>query len=104
MKRIFLSAVTAGALILGGLFTSAAQAEGYHHHHRAHHHHHRHVPPVHVSRYGGYGGYGGYCAPVVVDPYCGRGYVPYGAGYIGGYQPYQQFHYHGSRIGFSIGF
>ena len=39
-----------------------------------------------------------------IDPYCGRGYVPYGAGYSGGYQPYQQFHYQGSRLGFSIGF
>ena len=97
MKRIFLSAVTAGALILGGLFTSSAQAHGPHY--RVHHY--GYAPHVHVSRYGGYGGY---CAPPV-DPYCCRpAYIPYGAGYIGGYQPYQQFHYHGSRVGFSIGF
>lgn len=109
MKRVLLSVVTVGALVFGGLMTTSAKADGFHHRQC-------YVPPVRNfcgppsgcnpigygwSGFSGgwntsyYGGWGGNCGPR---------YVPYGAGYIGGYQPYQQLNYRGPRYGFSLGF
>jgi hypothetical protein len=91
MKRILLSVVAASAFALCGLFTSTAQAHGPHGH-------------GHGCRpgYGGYGGYGygGYAPSNVYYPR----YVPYGAGYSGGWQPYQGFYYQQPRFGLYVGF
>jgi hypothetical protein len=92
MKRILLSFVAVAALTFGGMFTSTAQAHG----------------PYCGYRSGGYG-YGGY-------GYGSRGYgaynghlpraayVPYGAGYSGGWQPYQGYYYQQPRFGLYLGF
>ncbi len=45
---------------------------------------------------GGYGAYGGYAAPYY------RPSAPYGAGYSGGWQPYQQMYY--QRLQYGLGF
>src|SRR5215475_1217360 len=46
--------------------------------------------------YGAYGGYGGYAAPYYPQS------APYGAGYSGGWQPYQQMYY--QRLYYGLGF
>src|SRR5262245_40103992 len=46
--------------------------------------------------YGAYGGYGGYAAPYYPQT------APYGAGYSGGWQPYQQMYY--QRLYYGLGF
>lgn len=93
MKRILLSLVAVAALSLGGLFTSTAQAHG------------PYCRPYGGYGYGGYGysGYGrGYGA---YNGYIPRAaYVPYGAGYSGGWQPYQGFYYQQPRFGLHLGF
>jgi hypothetical protein len=93
MKRILLSIVAAGALVLCGLFSSSAQAHGPYGH--------RCGPGY--GRYGGYGGYGGYGYYGPTNVYYPR-YVPYGAGYSGGWQPYQGFYYQQPRLGLYVGF
>jgi hypothetical protein len=103
MKRVLLSVVTAGALLFGGLLSSA-RADHRHHHHG----HHHHVPVVrNYCAPIGYGyGYNG-CNTGWNSSYyggCGPRVVPYGAGYIGGYQPYQQLQYSGRRFVISVGF
>lgn len=109
MKRMMLAVVTAAALVVGGLFASSAEAHGP-----------GYCGPgyggyggygggygYNAGYGGGYGGYGGYGygapgvnialrAPniAITSGFAGYGqrvFVPYGAGYIGGYQPYQQF-------------
>jgi hypothetical protein len=108
MKRIWLAVVSAAALGIVGLAASPAEAQGYGGYGCR--------PGYGASaRYGGYGyspgvniafqtrniahvvpniayssGFagGGYGYGYGCD--CNR-YVPYGAGYVGGYQPYQQF-------------
>ena len=91
MKRILFSVVAVAALALGGLFTSTAQAHG---------------PYGSCGGYGGYGGYG-YAPPYGGYPrynvYTPR-FVPYGAGYVGGWQPYQGFYYQQPRFGLYVGF
>jgi hypothetical protein len=67
MKRILLGAVAFAALSLGGLFTSQAEAHGPYWGGRGF-----------VGR--GYGLYNG-CVPH-------GAYLPYAAGYTGGWQPY----------------
>jgi len=79
MKRIVLSMVAVTALSLGGLFTATAEAHGPSHHY---HHGNRCAPPRYSYGYGAYTGYSPY--NVYRSPF-----VPYGAGYSGGWQPYQ---------------
>ena len=90
MKRILLSVVAAGALAFCGLFTSTAEAHG----------------PYGYGCRPGYGGYGGYGAYGGYSPYniYPQRYVPYGAGYSGGWQPYQGFYYQQPRLGLYLGF
>jgi hypothetical protein len=87
MKRIVLSVVAASALALSGLFGGTAQAHG---------------PYGYCRGYGGYGygPYGGYPRYNVYSPRV----VPYGAGYVGGWQPYQGFYYQQPRFGVYIGY
>jgi hypothetical protein len=98
MKRILLSVVAFAVLALGGLMTNSAQAQG---------------PYGYGCRPGyggGYGGYGGYAANYGGYPpynvYSQRYMVPYGAGYSGGWQPYQGFYRSGPRpqVGLYFGF
>jgi hypothetical protein len=100
MKRMLLSAVVVGALVLGGLFSGTAQAHGPHHGY-GHHHHGPVCRPVVVCGGGGY--YGGLYPTTV---FSNRYMAPYGAGYSGGWQPYQGFYRPGPRaqIGFHFGF
>src|SRR5262245_16144900 len=87
MKRMLLSAAVVVALVLGGLFSGAAQAHGPY----------GGIGCGPHGNYGGYLGYGGlyggayspYYSPYNV--YSNRFVVPYGAGYSGGWQPYQGF-------------
>ena len=92
MKRILL-AVVAAACLLGGGLLSTAQAHGPQGHHG--HNHGGFCRPSY--------GYGGYRGPYSV--YAPR-IVPYGAGYAGGYQPYQNFYYQRQqpRFGLYFGF
>ena len=94
MKRIVIGLATVAAFAIGGMFASKAEA------HYPHHHHHPHYcgPRVSVG-YGGYVPYGGYGVyrPAVV--------VPYGAGYVGGWQPYSGgFYVQQPRFGLSFGY
>jgi hypothetical protein len=88
MKRILLSTLVVGLMAFGGLFANTAEAHG------PHGYGYGRRPGVGIATYGygpygGVGGYGGY------SPYTTyyRGYVPYGAGYSGGWQPYQGMYY-----------
>jgi len=90
MKRIWLVMVAAGAMALGGLFTTTAQAHGPHGYRCGH-----------GPRYIGYGP-AGYYGPTNV--YYPRPYAPYGAGYSGGWQPYQGLYYQPQRFGLYVGF
>lgn len=108
MKRILLSAGIFASLVFAGLLTSPAQAQSPY----------RRVtvigPPVIVvngATYGSYGTYGpsvgygnyGYTAySGYVTPNYGLTVVPYGAGFIGGYQPYRQMYY--QRQYYGLGF
>src|SRR5438105_364129 len=92
MKRILLTAAAVAALAFGGLFASTAQAHGPHGYGCRH---------GYGGGYGGYG-YGGYgYGPYTVG---GPRFVPYGAGYSGGWQPYQGFGYQQPRFGLYMGF
>jgi hypothetical protein len=53
------------------------------------------------SAYSGYG-YGNYGTYGYVSPNYGLSNAPYGAGYIGGYQPYQQMY--SQRLYYGLGF
>jgi hypothetical protein len=87
MKRIVLSLVAVATLSLGGLFVNTAEAHGPHHGYRC-------APPRYSYGYGAYTGYSPY--GVYRSPY-----VPYGAGYSGGWQPYQAARPHfGLYLGF----
>src|SRR5689334_12558031 len=103
MKHIILSAVTFSVLVFASLAVSPAQAQ---------------------SPYGGYavvgpqvvvvnGGYAAYPAYRTISAYGYGNYglyatpnygfaAPYGAGYIGGYQPYQQMYY--QRMYYGLGY
>jgi len=87
MKRVLFGFVAVAGLVLGSLFTSTAQAHGPY--------------GCGPGRYGygyaratGYSPYNVYSAP----------FVPYGAGYIGGWQPYQGYGYRQPRFGLYVGF
>lgn len=96
MKRVVLGLALVFTLVLGGLFASSASAHGpsgYGHHHHSGYRCYP-SPGYRYSGYGGYGysgGYGGYI-------------VPYGAGYAGGWQPYQGFYTARPRTQFGIYF
>jgi len=96
MKRKLLGVVTVVALVVGGMLTATAKAD---------HGHGRYRPGPRVAFYGSYGSfyqpYQPYCRPCT--PCCPPAYVPYGAGYIGGYQPYSQF-YARPRVGLYFNF
>ena len=96
MKRIVISLVAVAAIGFCGMFASKAEAHHphFHHHHHHGHHHHGHHHHHGVRIYSGYAPYGVY-RPVV---------IPYGAGYYGGYQPYQGIIVQQPRFGVSIGF
>ena len=98
MKRILLSFVAVAALMLGGMFTSSAQAHGPYCG--------RGYGGYGAYGYGGYGGYAGYGRGYgVYNGYVPRAaYVPYGAGYSGGWQPYQGYYYQQPRFGVYLGF
>ena len=87
MKRILLSAAAVAALAFGGLLTSTAEAHGPHGYG---------CRPGHGGY--GYGGYG-YGPYTVVGPR----FVPYGAGYSGGWQPYRGPYYQQPRFGLYVG-
>ena len=60
---------------------------------------------INVGGYGSYGGYGGYGSPYTVGSVYPTPYypvVPYGAGYVGGYQPNQQMY--SQRLYYGLGF
>jgi hypothetical protein len=81
-KRICLGSFTIAALTLGGMFANSAEAHG---------------PPSHRPHYGSHGGHSHHAAYGSYYRGPARGYsnvVPYGAGYIGGWQPYQHQHHH----------
>jgi len=89
MKRVLLSLAAVAAIVLGGLLTSTAQAHGP------------------CGRGPGYGRYGyGYGASTGYSPYnvYSSPFVPYGAGYVGGWQPYQGYGYRQPRFGLYLGF
>jgi hypothetical protein len=102
MKRILLSAAIFTSLVFAGLVVSQAQAQSPF----------RRIavvgPPVIVVNGGGYnayttyGGYGYSNYGAYVTPNYGVSVAPYGAGYIGGYQPYQQMYY--QRLYYGAGF
>jgi len=109
MNRVLITAIALSSVAFASLFGSTAQAQ-YPYRSR--------VVVVNGGGYGGgygaYGGYGGYgaglqyggCRPYgnyggFVAPYYPPT-VPYGAGYSGGYQPYQQMYY--QRVLYGLGF
>src|SRR5947207_2468988 len=104
MKRILLSVAAVAALALGGAFTNTAEAHGPYCRCR---------PCVNVgysnygySNYGNYGLSGGYGLYGGYTPYNAyqSPYLPYGAGYSGGWQPYQGLSIQQPRFGLRIGF
>ena len=102
MKRILLSAAILTSLVFTGLAVSPAQAQSPY----------RRIavvgPPVIVvngsgyNAYRTYGGYGYSSSGLYVTPNNGLVVTPYGAGYIGGYQPYQQMYY--QRLYYGLGY
>ena len=89
MKRVVLSLAAVAAIALSGLFTSTAQAHG---------------PYGCRPGYGRYGyGYGAYTGYSPYNVYSSP-FVPYGAGYSGGWQPYQGYYYRQPRIGLYFGY
>jgi hypothetical protein len=105
MKRILLSAAVFTSLVFAGLLARPAEAHwpyrgyavvggsptivlnaGYG----------AYNPYTTYSAYG-YSNYGTY-----VSPNYGFSVAPYGAGYIGGYQPYQQMYY--QRLNYGLGY
>jgi hypothetical protein len=104
MKRLLITAIALASVAFGSLFASTAQAQ--------HPHHRSQViivqPAGYGGGYGGYGGYGGGLQYGGYNMYGGYGgYVapyfppsaPYGAGFSGGYQPYQQMYYQRAVLG-----
>src|SRR5262245_45935696 len=94
MKRIVLGVFVVAALLLGGLLTSSAQAHGPYGYG---------CGPVYGYGYG-YGGY--YAGYTPYNVYSPRYLAPYGAGYSGGWQPYQGFYGNRPRpqVGFYFGY
>jgi hypothetical protein len=91
MKRILLVMAAAGAMTLGGLLTTTAQAHGPYGYRCGH-----------GPRYIGYGP-AGYYGPTNV--YYPRAFAaPYAAGYSGGWQPYPGVIYSQPRFGLYVGF
>jgi len=88
MKRIVLSLAAVAALAVSGIFANTAQA-----HHP--HHHGGYCGPRYSYGYGAYTGYSPY--NVYRSPY-----VPYAAGYSGGWQPYR--YNPQPRVGLYLGF
>jgi hypothetical protein len=97
MKRILLSFVAVAAVALSGMFANTAEAHGPHHGCRPR------VSYGYSGYGGGYGGYGVYSGYVPYTAYRSP-YVPYGAGYSGGWQPYQGMYYQQPRFGLYLGF
>jgi hypothetical protein len=107
MNRILITAIALTSVAFGSFFGSTAQAQ----YPRSR----SQVIVVNGGGYGGgYGGYGGYGAGIQCGGYSTYGsyggYVapyyppsaPYGAGFSGGYQPYQQMYY--QRAIYGLGF
>jgi hypothetical protein len=107
MRRILITTVVLSSAALVSLCGSTAQAQ--------HSHGRSQVVIVNPAGYGGgYGGYGGYGGAIQYGGYNAYGnyggYVapyyppsaPYGAGFSGGYQPYQQMYY--QRALYGLGF
>lgn len=109
MKRILLS-VAVAALLVGGVFGGSAMAHGPGYQQRRHHHHYRGPVQCYPSigyrggSFGYLGGSYGYRGGYVPYGGYGRVTVPYGAGYSGGWQPYQSFYYQQPRFGMYLGF
>ena len=102
MKRILLSAAILTSLVFAVLVVSPAQAQSPYRRFAV-------VGPQVIVVSGGgfnayrtYGGYGYSNYGAYVTPNYGVSVVPYGAGYIGGYQPYQQMYY--QRLYYGAGF
>lgn len=89
MKRIVLSIATVATLVLGGMFSNSAQAHGPG----------GYCGPRHGYGYGAQTGYSPYNVYRYRAPF-----VPYGAGYSGGWQPYQGFYSQQPRFGLYLGF
>jgi len=87
MKRILLAIVAFCALAFTGLLSGTAQAQG---------------PYGYCGGHGGYG-YGPHGGHPRYNVYTPR-FAPYGAGYVGGWQPYQGFYYRQPRFGIYMGF
>ena len=102
MKRILLSAAILTLLVFAGLVVSPAQAQPPYRRFAVV------GPQVIVVNGGGYnayrtyGGYGYSNYGAYVTPNYGLSVAPYGAGYVGGYQPYQQMYY--QRVYYGSGF
>src|SRR5437660_12878241 len=107
MNRLLITAIAVSSLALVTLVGSTAWAQ--------HPHCRTQVVVVNPAGYGGgYGGYGGYGGGLQYGGYNNYGnyggYVapyyppsaPYGAGFSGGYQPYQQMYY--QRAMYGLGF
>jgi hypothetical protein len=104
MNRILITAIALSSIVLVSLLGRTAQAQ--------HPHTRSQVVIVNPAGYGGgyggygggiqyggynaYGNYGGYVAPYYPPS------APYGAGFSGGYQPYQQMYY--QRALYGLGF
>jgi hypothetical protein len=101
MKRILLSFAAVAALAVDGLFTSTAEAHGpYGYGCRPNYGGYGGAGYGRVGYGGyGYGGYGGYSPTIYSQPF-----VPYGAGYSGGWQPYQGAYARQPRIGVYFGY
>jgi hypothetical protein len=100
MKRFIIAAATVAVLAIGCLTTKTAEAHGAH-------------CGCNACRGGnmsfGYSGYRGGLGYSGYTPYnvYRAPFVPYGAGYSGGWQPYQarqQFYYQQPRFGLYLGF
>jgi hypothetical protein len=102
MKRILLSAAIFTSFVFTGLLVSPAQAQWPYRGYAVV------SQPVIIVNGGGYnayrtyGGYGYSNYGAYVTPSVGLSVAPYGAGYIGGYQPYQQMYY--QRLYYGLGY
>jgi hypothetical protein len=101
MKRILLSVVAVAALALCGTFANTAEAHGPYGRCRTYTNYgYSNYGYGNYGLSGGYGLYGGF------TPYNAyrSPYVPYGAGYSGGWQPYNGLYIQQPRFGLQIGF
>ena len=102
MKRILLSAVVFASLLFAGILVSPAQAQWPYRGYAVV------GQPVIIVNGGGYspystlGGYGYSNYGTYATPSYGLSVAPYGTGYIGGYQPYQQMYY--QRLYYGLGY